>query len=308
MTDASRLRASLLLACLLVLTACGGVPTTSVTPEISCGCGGCGPASAAALPGAPSPACSSGPDPSPLAVSEARAIALSEAFTGESGTVSSWMGSGPAGVIAVRGTTWVAVIDGASAAVLEAFRAKPDIVPPDVGPPSWSPAPSPSQAADQSRESAVAAAAKYFTGHDITLPAAAPSTTPTTVGPAGWLLTWSDAAGVPSIEAVVCAADGTAQVMAWRDRRATWPLATPYLDRDEAITLAIARMNADDGRSDEQLISAELQTSFPAVGASVAWMVGVGKPVPDPSDGGVVWEFGGALSVDAVTGAIERIK
>jgi hypothetical protein len=86
------------------------------------------------------------------------------------------------------------------------------------------------------------------------------------------------------------------------------PLSLPSVDRDAAITLAVERMAHLDGRADDRVIAAEFEGGLEADRQQIAWIISVGVPEPDPSTGGVVWAFGGAIEVDAITGELNVLK
>jgi hypothetical protein len=248
---------------------------------------------------------------SPWPVSEAQALAAANAFTGQVDLAVTGQWPGPPGVYVLQDAahTSGAVVDGASGAVVEVFEVDPPILAgPDGGPPAWSPAPAPSAdgSPDGGRSRVVAAAARFLTAHGLVAPQAPATSRVAGPGAPAWIVTWTDAAGAPEFEVTV---DTKGSPVAFIDRRSGGAsLAVPRVARDTAVRLAIARANADQGRTDEQLTTVELWIEFPSGRQVNTWQVGLGVPRPDPSAGGTVWEFGTFIAVDASTGAVTVVK
>jgi hypothetical protein len=300
------------LACLAIVMSCTtssriGTSSTGLSPG---GCGG--GAAASSNPLAPSPACSfPGPTMSPWPVSEAKAIAAANAFTGQVDLAITGQWPSPPGVYVLQDAahTSGAVVDGASGAVAEVFEVEPPVLPgSDGAPPSWSPAPAPmvDVSPDGGRSRALATAARFLSVHGLVAPPASAASPLGDPGARGWVVTWAAATGAPVFEVTV---DAGGSPVAFIDRRFGGALlAVPRVARDTAVRLAIARANADQGRTDEQLTSVELWIEFPSGSQSNTWQVGLGVPRADASAGGTVWELGTFMAVDASTGAVTVVK
>jgi hypothetical protein len=306
------------LACLALVVSCGassptGSPPTG-TSQTTTSPRGCGGGEAATSdPQAPSPACSfPGPTMSPWPVSEAQAFAAANAFTGQAdlAVTGQWPGPPDLYVLQDAARTSGAVVDGASGAVVEVFEVDPPILPGPAGvPPAWSPAPAPSAdgSPDGGRSRAVAAAARFLAVHGLVAPGASSTSRVDSPGAPAWIVIWADAAGAPMFEVTVDAATGAS--VAFVDRRSGGAhLAVARVARDTAVRLAIGRANADQGRTDERLISVELWIEVPSGSQSNTWQVGLGVPRPDPRAGGTAWWFSTLIAVDASTGAIPVVK
>jgi hypothetical protein len=101
-------------------------------------------------------------------------------------------------------------------------------------------------------------------------------------------------------EAFVNASTGA--VFAFVDLRMQLNLTAPLIGRDRATQLAIAAL----GVPGETVTSADLTIDFTASDSQVStWSVGLGVPSATQAD---VYEFGGLVSVDAVTGQTTIVK
>jgi hypothetical protein len=300
------------LACLLLVIACGvSAPGGVFSSPVNSPPGGCGGATATGSLSAPSPACSMpGPTESPWPVGQAEAAAAANAFTGRSDLAVTGQWRNPARLYVVQDAIRTAVVDGTTGAVVESIQVDPSILPgPDGEPPAWSPAPvsSPDRSGDGGRARAMATAERFLSAHGLSAPHAPSATRVDGPGAPVWVVTWTGADGAPAFEVAI--ANATGGLVGFVDRRRSGAfVAVPRLDRDTAVRLAIARANADQGRTDEQLTSVEFIVELPPGGQLNTWRVGLGVPRPDPSAGGTVWAFGSVIDVDATTGAITVVK
>jgi hypothetical protein len=118
-------------------------------------------------------------------------------------------------------------------------------------------------------------------------------------GVSAYLVTWSDAAGVPRLEIAVNAATG--DVFAYADLRVQMNVTPPLIGRTRATELAIAAF----GVPGETVTSAELAIDFWTGSQVSTWNVGLGIPTATQAD---VFEQGAYITVDAVTGEATVVK
>jgi hypothetical protein len=190
--------------------------------------------------------------------------------------------TGPAYYLATdTGTAAVALVDPSSGSVTRTVRA--DLMPNDeslsIG------------------DSTARSAAEAFLGR-VGLSAEGFSATIETVrvaGVAAYRVDWHDGSGLAAFQVLVNGS--TAAVFAYADLRAPGGPALPVVGRGRASALAIATF----GDPGETVIDAE----FAIDGGHWLWQVGMGVPsVSDPE----VFERGGYLTVDAVSGEVTIVK
>jgi hypothetical protein len=248
----------------------------------------------------PSPACSSGlmTTPSPFPVSEASAIAAGEQFTGRAGLEVLSLGSGrPAYLLSGEGSA--VVVDGTTGRVLQFFVLAAPVGLPDGQVPGWSPAP----AADVVRDAATAieVGRAWLAKHGLTAVAGNERAVFDTVpGANAWTVYLApDGAHQVTVRVSVAGA-----VVGYQVGDTQLPLALPRIERDAAISLAVARAVHLTGRGEEQVIDAEFFGFLGPERQVAEWMVTTGIPAPDASSGDIVWSLGTAIRVDAVSGEV----
>ena len=254
----------------------------------------------------PSSACSRGPmtRPTPYPVAEAAAIAAGEAFIGRPGLAVFTQAQGAPAYL-LTGADSAVVVDGTSGRVLQFFALAPAVGLPDGAIPSWSPAPNPGSGGIRDAAAAIAVGRTWLAKHGVaTTQDAGRATLDKVPGATAWRVTLQRSDGRP-VEVRVSVSGA---VVGYQVSDAPLTLALPSLDRDAAITLAIDRTQHLDGRTDERLIAAELEGGLQADRELLTWLVSVGLSEPDASSGGVMWAFGAAIEVDAVTGEVTVLK
>jgi hypothetical protein len=304
----SRAAASLVLGGLLAGCATGGAPpqgTGGGTQTIT----GCGGATITIPAGGdiPSAACSHGPmtSPTPYPVSDEAAIAAAEHFLGSTGLAVYATSLGQVPALLLTGGDSAVVVDGTTGRVLQFFTLAPAVGLPDGAIPSWSPTPIPSAGRIGDAASAIAVASAWLAKHGVTTTRDSGRATLDTIpGANAWRVTLLGGDGRP-VDVRVSVA-GT--VVGYQVGNPPLPLSLPSLDRDAAITLAVERMAHLDNRADDRVIAAEFEGGLQGDGQQIAWIISVGVPEPDASTGGVMWAFGGAIEVDAITGEVTVLK
>jgi hypothetical protein len=243
--------------------------------------------------------------PTPYPVADEDAIAAAERFTGSAGLAVYAKAAGPVPALLLTGGGSAVVVDGTSGRVLQFFVLAPAVGLPDGAVPSWSPAPAPASGGIGDAAAAISVAGTWLARHGIAVAQETGRAKLDTIPRSNsWRVTLPGVAGRP-VEVRVSVAG---VVVGYQVTDAPLPLYLPSLERDAAITLALERMVQMDQRTDERLIGADFEGGLLVDGEQIAWLVGVGVPEPDPSTGGVVWAFGGALEVDAVTGEVSVLK
>ena len=240
----------------------------------------------------------------PYPVSDEAAIAAAQRFLGATGLAVYTKSLGQVPALLLTGAGSAVVVDGTTGRVLQYFALAPAVGLPDGAIPLWSPAPIPAVGGINDAAAAIAVASTWLAKHGITAAKEAGRATYDTIpGANAWRVSLPGH-GHP-VEVRVSVA-GT--VVGYQVGDRPLPLSLPSLDRDAAITLAVQRMAHLDGRSDDRVIAAEFEGGLQADQQRIVWSIMVGVPEPDPSTGGVMWAFGGAIEVDAITGELTVLK
>jgi hypothetical protein len=252
------------------------------------------------------PACSHGPmtAPTPYPVSDEVAIASAERFLGATGLGVYTRDLAETPAVLLTGPDAATIVDGATGRVLQVFAHAPDIAGPDGAPPDWSSAPSAAPSV-QTVASAIAAARAWLQQRAVQPAPGRDQARLDDGDPAAraWVVTLRGPDG--RVLDLRVAPDG--RVVGYQVEGTPLGLSLPRYSRDAAIAIAIAKVRALDGRTDDELTSAQFTGTLSATGERLTWIVVAGVPQPDPSYG-TVWALGGAVEVDAVSGEVTVLK
>ncbi len=275
------------------------------TPPVT----GCGGGEAPIDPGGvvPSPACSEpGPTGTPWPVSGQQAVAAAAALLGRPDLALTWASAASTPAYIVGGADRGAVVDGTTGRVVEFFALEPPVGLPDGAIPVWSPRPAATGGPVDNATLALVRARDFLVGRHL-VAAGSEGQAVLVPGPGEpvWRVSLADAATSRVIEAWVSSGG---EVTGYLEPDPPLVLALPRIDRDAAIRLALARAAVVTGRQDQEVISAEFWPTFVGDTQRSTWSIGTGVPVVDATSHEVVWWFGTAIEVDAVSGSLTVVK